>query len=69
MGTILTIIATVAVIGAFIGFAGSPSGKKAEGAVSNGIAAGCWSAGCIAQLIVLAIPVALGLLLLGLIFG
>lgn len=69
MGTVLTIIAMVAVIGALIGFAGSPFGKKAQGAVSTGVAAGCMSAGCIGQLIVVAIPVALGLFLLGLVLG
>jgi hypothetical protein len=55
--------------GALAGFLLNPSGRKVEGAVSNGIAAGCWSAGCMAQLLIIALPVAAGLFLLGLIFG
>jgi hypothetical protein len=69
MGTIFIIIVVIVAFGAIAGFALNPSGRKVEGAVSNGVAAGCWSAGCMAQLMILAIPVALGLFLLGLIFG
>jgi hypothetical protein len=69
MGTIFTIIVVIVAFGAIAGFVLNPSGRKVEGAVSNGVAAGCWSAGCMAQLMILAIPVALGLFLLGLVFG
>jgi len=69
MGTIFTIILSVVIVGALAGFLLNPSGRKVEGAVSNGIAAGCWSAGCMAQLLIIALPVAAGLFLLGLIFG
>lgn len=66
MGTIIQIILVVAVIGAVIGF--FVGGKKEDAAA--GAAAGALGAtGCIFQLILYAIPVLIGLWLLGLIFG
>ena len=66
MGTIFTIIIVIGVIGAIIGFFNS--GGKAEGAVEGGATGAIMAGGCIFQLIVAAIPIALGLWLLSLIF-
>lgn len=65
MGTILTIIAIVAVIGAIIGFL---VGGKKEDAAAGAVAGAFGATGCIFQLIIWAIPVAIGLWLLSLIF-
>ena len=67
MGTIIMIILGIAVLGAVIGFIGS--GGKAEGAAAGAAPGAIGSTGCILQLIIAAIPVALGLWLLSLIFG
>ena len=67
MGTIIMIILGVAVLGAVIGFIGS--GGKAEEAASGAAQGAILTTGCIVQLIIAAIPVALGLWLLSLIFG
>ena len=67
MGTIIMIILGIAAIGAVIGFLGS--GGKAEDAAAGAAAGALWSTGCIVQLIIAAIPIAIGLWLLSLIFG
>jgi len=65
MGTILTIIGVVAVIGAVIGFlVGGSSEDAAAGAKAGAVGA----TGCMFQLMIAAIPVAIGLWLLSLIF-
>ena len=66
MGTIIEIILVVAVIGAVIGFISS--GGKTEDAVAGAAVGAIGATGCIFQLIIAAIPVLLGLWLLGLIF-
>ena len=68
MGTIILIILGIAVIGAIVGFIGG-GGKKAEDAAAGAAAGAIYSTGCIVQLIIAAIPVAIGLWLLSLIFG
>lgn len=67
MGTIIMIILGIAVLGAVIGFLGGAG--KAEDAAAGAAAGAIWSTGCIVQLIIAAIPVAIGLWLLSLIFG
>lgn len=68
MGTLIMIILGIAVIGAVIGFLGG-GGSRAEDAAAGAAAGAIWSTGCIVQLIIAAIPVAVGLWLLSLIFG
>lgn len=67
MGTIIMIILGIAVLGAIIGFLSS--GGKAEGAAVGAAQGAIGATGCIVQLIIAVIPVALGLWLLSLIFG
>ena len=66
METIILIIFVVAAIFAVIGFISS--GGKKEDAAAGAVAGAMGATGCIVQLILYAIPVFLGLLLLGLIF-
>lgn len=65
MGTIITIIIVVAVIGAIIGFLNS--GGKMEDAAAGAVAGAVGSTGCMIQLIIAAIPVLVGLWLISLI--
>lgn len=67
METILMIIVGIAVIGAVVGFVSS--GGKAQDAAAGAAAGAIGSVGCIVQLIISAIPIALGLWLLRLVFG
>lgn len=69
MGTILGIILVFVCIGAALGFFGGKDGEKSATAVAGGLHAGCASTGCLLQLMLYVIPIALGLWLLGLLFG
>jgi len=66
METIIQIILVVAVIGAVIGFISS--GGKKEDAAAGAATGAIGAAGCIFQLIIMAIPVLLGLWFLDLLF-
>lgn len=65
MGTILTIVIIFAVIGAIIGLFSGEKGGMSRGALIG--AAG--SIGCMVRLMIIAIPVLIGIWLLGLVFG
>lgn len=66
MGTVLTIIAVVAVIGALIGFLGG--GGKSEDAAAGAAAGAIMAGGCLFQLFIYGLMALAGLWIIKLIF-
>lgn len=66
METIFLIILVVAVVFGVVGFLNRGDAKDAA---SSAFMGAIWSTGCMIQLILLAIPVLIGIWLIGLIFG
>ena len=66
MGTVLTIIAVAAVIGALLGFLGG--GGKSEDAVAGATVGAIWASGCMFQLLIYGLMALAGLWIVKVIF-